>query len=180
MWLLQGQRNRLLNFCMLVVAIAGQIVDHMQEPGLTFFSTSTISSSLDNMIDDNQASLIYAAASSLGDWIRIEFSAPVKITTMYLLAYSNKFVNGCPYCGDEFFRVDIYAGPYLDYTLNTQCASYVLPEGIFNCGGVLGQYITLVIADNSYSYSYMEFQILKVFSEEEVGQYATGVTTVEG
>ena len=76
--------------------------------------------------------------------------------------------------------MDIYAGPYLDYTLNTQCASYVLPEGIFNCGGVLGQYITLVIADNSYSYSYMEFQILKVFSEEEVGQYATGVTAVEG
>ena len=123
MWLLQGQRNRLLNFCMLVVAIAGQIVDHMQEPGVTFFSASTFYESPYNMIDDNQDYTFYCDADSPGDWIRIEFSAPVKITTMYLLAYSDDFVSGCPYCGDSFITVDIYAGPYLDYTLNTQCAS---------------------------------------------------------
>ena len=108
---------------MLVVAIAGQIVDHMQEPGVTFFSASTFYESPYNMIDDNQDYTFYCDADSPGDWIRIEFSAPVKITTMYLLAYSDDFVSGCPYCGDSFITVDIYAGPYLDYTLNTQCAS---------------------------------------------------------
>ena len=83
---------------MLVVAIAGQIVDHMQEPGLTFFSASTFYDSLDNLIDDDQYNEFYSYDPSQGDWIRIEFSAPVKITTMYLLAYSDDIEYPCLYC----------------------------------------------------------------------------------
>ena len=153
MWhLLQGRRRHphfLSIFCMLVVAIAADqivVVDHMQEPSLTFSHAYGSWTTPFNLIDESQGNYFVSNQKLVGDWVRIEFPEPIEITTVYLLCHTKDWATGGDSSTLDFMRVDIYAGPNLDYTLNTLCASYVLPEGIFNCnGGVLGQYITLVV-----------------------------------
>ena len=65
------------------------------------------------------------------------------------------------------YKVDIYAGSNASYTLNTLCATWVLPEGVFLCQ-VTATYITIVLVDNPNT-DYIMLQEWRVFSEQEVG-----------
>ena len=71
-------------------------------------------------------------------------------------------------------KVNIYAGLYHDYTLNTLCASDVFTEGVFSCT-VSASYVNIVVVNHNSVF--MRIAEWRVYAEPEIGHLAVEVSS---
>ena len=71
-------------------------------------------------------------------------------------------------------KVNIYAGLYHDYTLNTLCASDVFTEGVFSYT-VSASYVNIVVVNHNSVF--MRIAEWRVYAEPEIGHLAVEVSS---